>query len=251
MKEYGIKNSWHKEVVITEAITKWLDWPYLDYIYVIDGLKDGTILLTSSEAEVYTLGTCQWRRVKGVPYWVYRSYLCYNPYGSHGTYLNDHCHWIVDDQHALEKLCRFDLDKETFQLFPSPPPEAIQGNEYHDQSLGVLKGCLCQLDAYVSQFTIWVMREYGVKNSWHKEVVIKQGSSFDLRWPQIWPAMYLIGELKDGSILTVCNYKLWAFHPRSKKIEATKIHDPNVTGLAYRPSFLKLRNFESERVHIF
>ena len=137
-------------------------------------------------------------------------------------------------------------------MFPSPPLEAIQGNGYyHHQSLGVLKGCLCQLDTYYSQFTIWVMKEYGVKKSWHKEVVIKPRFSFDLDWP-MWLTLHLIEGLKDGSILTVCDsYKLWAFYPESKKIEATKIFGPDVSGSAYRPSFLRLRSFESERVHIF
>ncbi|KAJ9551554.1 hypothetical protein OSB04_015599 [Centaurea solstitialis] len=48
--EYNIKKSWHKEVVITEALTRsGSEWPYWDTIYLIEGLKDGTILFVCGD----------------------------------------------------------------------------------------------------------------------------------------------------------------------------------------------------------
>ncbi|KVI02071.1 F-box protein At3g07870-like [Cynara cardunculus var. scolymus] len=194
------------------------------------------------EAEVYTLGTNQWRSLGHVPYWLN---------GFHGPFLNGHFHWIVcEKDDASEKLCTFDLDKETFQLFPSPPIESIEESQIHFQSLAVLKGCLCQSDTYDSEFTIWVMKEYGIKKSWHKEVVIKQAISPDLDW-LMWEPMYLIEGLKDGRILMMyCEDKLLSYCPKSKTVENTEIFDRYLSGMAYRPSFLKLENFESERVHV-
>ncbi|KAJ9552447.1 hypothetical protein OSB04_016492 [Centaurea solstitialis] len=190
------------------------------------------------EAQVYTLGTGHWRSLGGVPYQLNGFRFC-------GLFLNNHCRWIVSDQEdASKKLCTFDLDKETFQFFPSPPPEAIQGNQSHRQSLAVLKGCLCILDTYDSEVMIWVMKEYGIKNSWHKEVVIT------LEWPLFKP-IRLIEVLKDGSILMVFGKKLRVFNPRSETINDMKMFDPDLSGLAYRPSFLKLQNFESERIDMF
>ncbi|KAJ9535392.1 hypothetical protein OSB04_un001493 [Centaurea solstitialis] len=190
------------------------------------------------EAQVYTLGTGHWRSLGGVPYQLNGFRFC-------GLFLNNHCRWIVSDQEdASKKLCTFDLDKETFQFFPSPPPEAIQGNQSHRQSLAVLKGCLCILDTYDSEVMIWVMKEYGIKNSWHKEVVMT------LEWPLFKP-IRLIEVLKDGSILMVFGKKLRVFNPRSETINDTKMFDPDLSGLAYRPSFLKLQNFESERIDMF
>ncbi|KAJ9551694.1 hypothetical protein OSB04_015739 [Centaurea solstitialis] len=201
-----------------------------------------TSLPRELEAEVYTLGTGQWRNIGHVPYSFDHS---------DQPFLNDHIHWRVDDEDSPESLCSFDLDKETFQLFPSPPSEAIEESYMHFQSLAILKGCLCKSDTYDSQYTIWVMKEYGIKESWHKEVVVKLGIIPDLDW-LIWEPMFLIEGLKDGSILMDYRHeRLFVYCPQSKTIEHTEIFDPYFTGLAYRPSFLKLRDFISERVYIF
>lgn len=111
------------------------------------------------EAEVYTLGTGHWRSLGHVPYW---------REGYDGPFLNGHAHWIVVDKDSPEKICTFDFDNETFQLFPSPPSEPIEESHIRFHSLGILKGCLCQVDTFDSQFMIWVMKEYGVKKSWRK-----------------------------------------------------------------------------------
>ncbi|KAJ9552152.1 hypothetical protein OSB04_016197 [Centaurea solstitialis] len=98
----------------------------------------------------------------GPPYTLYRPDV--------GTVLNDHFHWVASDGDAPERICTFDLNKEKFQLFPSPPSE--EESDCHFQSLAVLKGSLCKSDGNDSQFTIWMMKEYAIKKSWHKEVVI-------------------------------------------------------------------------------
>ncbi|KAJ9552486.1 hypothetical protein OSB04_016531 [Centaurea solstitialis] len=123
------------------------------------------------EAEVYTLGKGQWRSLGPVsvpiPY-------CLNTFHQfYGPFLNNHCHWIVSDN----EICTFDLDKETFQLFPSPP---VKQNRFRRQSLAILKGCLCKLDTYYFKLTIWVMKEYGIKNTWHKENFNQYPSMEDL-----------------------------------------------------------------------
>ncbi|KAJ9551767.1 hypothetical protein OSB04_015812 [Centaurea solstitialis] len=200
------------------------------------------------EAEVYTLGTGQWRSLGPVP--VTYDWLINRLHKFHGTFLNNHFHWVVSDsKDTHDKIATFDLDKETFQLFPSPP-EFVQGKQCYGQSLGILKGCLCKLDTYHSELTIWVMKEYGIKNSWHKEVVITRETCIDLKWPLFAPIDLIVG-LKDGSMLMVFESKLCVFDPRSQTIEETKTFEPHSRGLAYRPSFLKLQNFESEMVHMF
>ncbi|KAJ9552393.1 hypothetical protein OSB04_016438 [Centaurea solstitialis] len=189
------------------------------------------------EADVYTLGTGQWRSLGPVPYRLY---------GSRGEFLNDRFHWIVyKKKDSPERICTFDLTSETFQLFPSPPSETIDESYRPSQSLAVLKGCLCKSDSYGSQFSLWVMKEYGIKKSWHKEVVITHSISHGLGRPYL-KAISLTEGLKDGSILLVSMGKLWAFYPRSKTIEEIEMIDYFASVISYRPSFLRLRNFESE-----
>lgn len=102
------------------------------------------------EAEIYTLGSGQWRNLGRVPYWLD---------GYEGPFLNGHVHWIVRDQDLPEKLCTFVIDNETFQLFPSPPFDAMKERKINFHSLGVLYGCLCQCDSRFTDVTIWVMKQ--------------------------------------------------------------------------------------------
>ncbi|KAJ9543628.1 hypothetical protein OSB04_023335 [Centaurea solstitialis] len=195
--------------------------------------------------EVYTLGTGQWRRLGRVPHLLDYSYF--------GVVLNDHCHWIVHDSvDAPEKICTFDLNKETFQLFPSPPPppsKAIRDSGSQFQRLAILKGCLCKTDGNGFPFTIWVMKEYGIKKSWHKVVVITKEAlnrSRELRFYNY--DVYLIGCLKDT--IFFMSGDLFAFYPRSDTIEKIEMFEWPDGGLAYCPSFLKLQNFETEKVFL-
>ncbi|KAJ9551774.1 hypothetical protein OSB04_015819 [Centaurea solstitialis] len=176
------------------------------------------------EAYVYTLGTGKWRSLSPVPvtYWLNSHHRL------NGLFLNNHCQRIVRDfEDTHQKIATFDFDKETFQFLPPPPPVKVN----HGLSLGILKGCLCKLDTYYSQLTIWMMKEYGIKNSWHKEMVITRKISMDLPWPYN-PVQIAV---------LVSEYKLWVFHPRSQTTEDTKMFfDLGLSGCAYRPSFLKL-----------
>ncbi|CAH1444704.1 unnamed protein product [Lactuca virosa] len=189
------------------------------------------------EAEVYTLGTGQWRSLGHVPYLDNRF---------DGSFFNGHAHWTVLFQDSPNKIYAFDFDKETFELFPSPPSES---GDYFP-SLGVINGCLCQCDTYESKLIVWVMKEYGINNSWHKELVIEKIISpvLNMLWDQ---TIYLIEGFKDGTILMGISLgAMFIYCPRRKTIVDTEIFGGFIDGLAYRPSFLRLHNFENERVHL-
>ncbi|GKA77602.1 F-box associated domain containing protein [Tanacetum coccineum] len=193
------------------------------------------------EAEVCTLGTGQWRRLGRIPYWINRS---------GGFFLNGCVHWIVNDKQSPEKLCSFNIDNETFELFPSPPSKEIADDDFHYQNLGILNGCLSLSDSSSSEneFTIWVMKEYGIKKSWCKEVVIKRDIMPDVGWFLHAP----VESLDDGTILMLANERtLLVYCPRKKTIEKRAFYRPYFTGMAYLPSFLKLQTSESQRVHLF
>ncbi|CAH1444721.1 unnamed protein product [Lactuca virosa] len=194
------------------------------------------------EAEVYTLGMGKWRSLGHVPYTIG---------GFFGLFFNGHVHWSVFGKDSPEKLFAFDLDNETFKLFPSPPVETIQGSLSYGRSLAVLKGCLCQSDSFESQFTVWVMKEYGIKESWHREVIIKQSISPDLDWFMT-GLVELIECLPDGTILMAYDrHKLLAYSPQRRAVTTIAdeaYSDSGFSGIAYRPSFLTLRDFESQKV---
>ena len=94
------------------------------------------------------------------------------------------------------------------------------------------------------------MKKYGIKKSWHKEVVIKQSISPDLDW-LIRELVTVLEGLEDGTILMLLRDTcLLVYCPRKKTIEKREMFRISFTGMAYRPSFLKLQTFESERVHV-
>ncbi|GJV24059.1 F-box associated domain containing protein [Tanacetum coccineum] len=193
-----------------------------------------------SEAEVYTFGTGQWRRLGHVPYWI--------PGSTGGTSLNGCAHWVVRDHDTPEKLCSFNFDKETFQLFPSPPSDKLAGDIRYG-TLGILHGFLSLTDNSLYKFNIWVMKDYGIKNSWHKEVVIMESINPNINWPMR-DSVYLLEALEDGTILMSFEDKLFVYCPRKKTIEGGVFSKISLAGLSYRPSFVKLQTFESERVQV-
>ncbi|KAD6454127.1 hypothetical protein E3N88_08833 [Mikania micrantha] len=98
---------------------------------------------------------------------------------------------------------------------------------------------------------MWAMKEYGVKTSWHKEVVINQSISPDLVW-LTWERVHLVEGLKDGSILMVYyEDKLLKYCPQRKTIEDVELFDRYFSGMAYRPGFLNFKALNQKLSSIF
>lgn len=120
------------------------------------------------EATVYGLKVNLWRRIKNIknfPYsWADHSY------GGNGAFVNGALHWLANqnqDEMINDLILAFDLNIETFYSMPMPS----FGNEGGGGELSgvyVLKGCLSLLCKYSEPWDLWVMKEYGVKDSWSK-----------------------------------------------------------------------------------
>nr|GEV52131.1 F-box associated domain, type 1 [Tanacetum cinerariifolium] len=93
---------------------------------LVPDFQDSIILLVRSV-------NGQWRRLGYVPYWIGGS--------TEGTSLNGYAHWVVRDHDTPEKICSFNFDKETFQLFPSPPSDKLVGDIRYE-TLGIPHGFL-------------------------------------------------------------------------------------------------------------
>ncbi|GKA03031.1 F-box associated domain containing protein [Tanacetum coccineum] len=200
------------------------------------------ILGDSFKIEVYTLGTDQWRSLE-VPKYLKRMQLF------HGIFFQGHVYWIVDDQ-----LFSFDLDNETFKLFPFPPPpdgEILYGLRY----IGILKGCLSLLCNSSHEITVWVMKEHGIEKFWKiKNCTLELNNLFEL-FP-----ICLVDGLNGRSILMFkllkeddeCESQLMAHCLETSTSEDTTISDKRFTVKTYRPSLMKLQNFQSSaEVHVF
>ncbi|XP_071727132.1 putative F-box protein At3g10240 [Rutidosis leptorrhynchoides] len=73
-------------------------------------------------AEIYTLGSGKWRSLAPCN-------VTYSIYGRRGTFLNNHVHWNIDDN--IKKICRFNVDKETFDVLPYPPVVGLEDTYFN------------------------------------------------------------------------------------------------------------------------
>ena len=131
--------------------------------------------LWESEVKVYSLKNDSWNRVQDCPYYLY------NPCSS-GTLASGALHWLVNpkvESDRTDLILAFDLAVEEYRLVP--PPDFYDKNSNMD--VGVLGQCLTiHCHRYRDRLDVWVMKEYGVKDSWMKLFSVTQPetiTSFD------------------------------------------------------------------------
>ncbi|KAF5814513.1 putative F-box domain-containing protein [Helianthus annuus] len=174
---------------------------------------------------VHTIGTKEWRVLGQTP----------NPPNlikkGPGVFLNSHVYWLGDGQ-----IYGFDLNRETFDLFPSPPGD---NNAESKEMLGVLKGRLSRISWCSLGLDIWVMKE----TSWYKERTIRENISPILHSQPL----CLIDGLKGTSILIVhdeATNELLAYCLNTSATLHLNYQAKSFKVMTYRPSFVKLHSFQ-------
>ncbi|KAG5549750.1 hypothetical protein RHGRI_014900 [Rhododendron griersonianum] len=113
------------------------------------------------EVKVYTLRTDSWRRIGDFPH----GDLPYRH--SSGVFVNGALHWNVSRE-TNGIIVSLDLAKETYGKILKP--EYRDGRLY--ETLCAFNGCLCVLSDYRICAHLWVMKEYGIRDSWTKLAVV-------------------------------------------------------------------------------
>ena len=156
---------------------------------------------------VFSLKTSTWKLVEGFHYekptevWE-GSLPC-------GTHLNGALHWVFKRRGGGEcVIAAFDLETDTFREMPVP---AVSVSGF---STGSLKGCLCLMDLVfgLRRRDIWVMKEYGVGNSWTKILVVDP--CYEVKPLCLWKKSKILmtidrneNENENGNELVLCNPK--------------------------------------------
>jgi F-box interacting protein len=153
--------------------------------------------------EIYTLRTGAWRSLKapGPPYTIITWSL--------SVFLNGAVHWPAytpADQGAFRNLIvSFDMEDETFREVAMP--KSLQGVEDLSVTVAVLDGLLalvpCNRYGSVEFHSVWVMKEYGVAESWTKLYDIDVGEGLHR----------VIGFTKNGEALLIKHEKLFSYSP--------------------------------------
>ncbi|XP_059631849.1 F-box protein CPR1-like [Cornus florida] len=125
-----------------------------------------------SEVKVYSLKLNSWRRIQDFPY-------SFRTWGVNAVLASGALHWAVYQITEGSLIAAFDLGVEEFRFMPQPDYLDKNGEIF----LEVLGGCLCIVSYHVRtcDVDIWVMMEYGVKESWTRLIYVAQPSFLYMR----------------------------------------------------------------------
>ncbi|KAM7495148.1 hypothetical protein LguiB_029757 [Lonicera macranthoides] len=210
----------------------------LRMFYELDG--DLPNLTLHRMAEIHVLGSDLWRGIGRAPLSPHR--------GSYAAFLNGALHWDCDDHYSLDFIVSFDFVSERFGKIPPPPHFGEKHKERKAEiSLGVLGEHLYLCDATSAlQIDVWLMKEYGVQESWSKDYVIDKFC--------IDPIIFHEGTyrpiklLKNGEMLMVYpDYYLVCFDPLKKSCRYFKFREvqSQLEVILHTPSFASLKDVVS------
>jgi F-box interacting protein len=111
-----------------------------------------------TKVKVHTPGTNYWRRIKDFPPCV--------PFNNSGKFVSGTLNWPgLDASGSSFLIISLDLGNESYQEFL--PPD-YGGKVGHALILDVLRDCLC-IFTHIDIFSeVWIMKEYGNRESWTK-----------------------------------------------------------------------------------
>lgn len=173
--------------------------------------------VSESEVKVYSLRTNEWKKVEDMSYVL-------PPTRKNGILVSGALHWVVTrrfkfDEAEADLIIGFDLTAEKFREVPLPD---FTNDKFH-MDVGVLGGCVCMIANYYDvSVDVWVMKDYGVKESWTK--LCNVGEMDDFGFKYVRP----LGFSKSGGevLLEQDREKLLWYNLKSKRIK-----DVNIRGM--------------------
>jgi F-box interacting protein len=111
-----------------------------------------------NEVSINTMGTDYWRRIHDFP--------LYGPVHRPGVFVSGTVNWLAYDASSSHScaIVSLDLEKESYQKLSHPDLE----NDADMRTLGVVRDCLCIFATNDMFLDVWIMNEYGNKESWTK-----------------------------------------------------------------------------------
>ncbi|XP_047977667.1 F-box protein At3g07870-like [Salvia hispanica] len=216
---------------------------YLDSVIVHgnNGSFSGRRVIPKADCHVHTLGTGQWRRVEPGPL------LLEYTYRSTCVFLNGNLHWVASDSDEKLWISCFDLETESFSYLSIPP--IFQESFELVPGLSTLGECLCLCDQTMEEETvIWVMKEYGVEESWTKEYTMRLNDGDEI-YVEGWELVYPIKVFEDGDILMlVKDTQLLYYSAKNETVGQVGIVGAASGSILFTPTFLSLKSLGVESV---
>ncbi|XP_059282320.1 F-box protein At3g07870-like [Lycium ferocissimum] len=165
-----------------------------------------------SNVYVYTMGDDNsWRHIGSSPYSLRGRYFS-------EAFVDGAVHWVssgYDGPKLVDRIVAFDLENEVFRVIPHPDFDSGRLN----YTLGVLQGCLSATRYKVQDYVeIWIMKDYGVKESWTKclKIVCSEvGLMIGAVQPLLFP--------RNGEVMLQHGGTLFCYNPLTKKLRELRI----------------------------
>lgn len=129
---------------------------------VVEFRHEITHVWMASETKIYGLKSNSWRKLEGFPYPL--------PFlrGNWRVHVNGALHTLVEDPDNIDaaRIMAFSVQTEKHYQLMMPPGIRIRGGV--DVNLDVIGGSLSVVYTNRYRAVIWVMKDYGVKESWVK-----------------------------------------------------------------------------------
>ncbi|XP_042499685.1 F-box protein CPR1-like [Macadamia integrifolia] len=122
-----------------------------------------------SEVKVYSLSTNSWRRIRNMPFHLGTRLI--------GVHANSALHWVADrfkrPFSSPTIVVSFDLKDEEYREVPLPDFVDLK----FCMTIGFLGGQLVLCNFLGVHFEVWLLKDYGVRDSWTKQFLIEGQSS--------------------------------------------------------------------------
>ncbi|KAJ0696376.1 putative F-box domain-containing protein [Helianthus annuus] len=196
------------------------------------------IVYSEGEAigEIYVKGSDSWESLGNLPF---SPLTIYDP-----CHLEKAVHWICADVTIPNLIVSFNFETHEFGEIPGPAHVGkTHANPFYDLNLVVLGNRLSVFDRFTTRrmFNIWVMKEYGVKDSWSREFVFDTTAC----GVDLYRFCTPVTCRNDGELVVVSVHGLIVFYDLLKKTGRIVDHPPLIFPtrvVTHTPSLMSLRD---------
>ncbi|XP_027772974.1 uncharacterized protein LOC107019216 [Solanum pennellii] len=132
---------------------------------------------------------------------------------------------------------------EKVKSLPAPPGLV---NPPWNLKLVELGNYLCLTDYYNTNIDIWRMKEYGVSESWTKDIILVDSIPRGLVHFNFEPILMW----KDGELLIQSGTKLALYDPKMKSFRLVYFYSEVITAITYIPSFYSLKTVMGDKFQV-
>ncbi|GAU36495.1 hypothetical protein TSUD_316210 [Trifolium subterraneum] len=217
------------------------DWEVLYYGFGYDHVNDKYKVLAVVEhddgdihdddfgqslAKIYTFGEDSWRKIQDLPYIPTNQ--------RYGKYVSGTLNWVAPTLNYPTGyvIVSFDLDKETYRDVLLPQNVAV--TDYMCRpSICVLNHSLCLCYVNKTHLVVWLMKEYGVVDSWTKLMSIPREKLTFLNSIEPYSTIELLFISENGGVLLMVSSQLILYNLNCGELDYPSIsvedvYDPQI-----------------------